>query len=326
MATTTADERSGWGFWRILGLFVLIVLAVLVALYFYSPTELKRVGNDAMDHARSYKRTIVSDYDRFYQCMRGGGATTVAAVEQVDRPSARPRSPEAGPIVVYPPYPEYPAYPAYPDMPAGGGQDMPAGPSGQGMPPGADMGGMPPHAAAPGMQTYPGYPRAPDYPQPPTGPQGPSGAMYPGPAGAMYPGPAGAMYPGPAGTMEPGPQGAMPSPGRFQGPGGYDMPPPGMQQRWPGMPGMRMPGPPGGRTWQAQPAPPSLLLLRTGAVLTVCWPLTASGYDLETATSLEPTESWTTITSGIVQTASGFSYTVSDMTALPGQFFRLKQR
>ena len=75
-----------------------------------------------------------------------------------------------------------------------------------------------------------------------------------------------------------------------------------------------------------QPAPPSLLLLRTGAVLTVCWPLAASGFDLETATSLEPTESWTTITSGIVQTASGFSYTVSDMTALPGQFFRLKQR
>jgi hypothetical protein len=244
MATTTADERSGWGFWRVLGLFVLIVLAVLVALYFYNPTELRRAGSDAMDHARTYKRTIVSDYNRFYQCMRGGGTTTVAAVQEGERPPApMPRALTEGaasPIVVYPPYPEYPAYPAYPDMPVPTGQAAQGAPAPQGMPAGPGMTGMPSQSAA-SAPSYSGYQRAPGYPQPTAGPQDPSGTTAPGVGG-------------PFGL---GPQGATPSAERFQGPsGGYELPQPGMQ-RAPYPPGMRMPGPPGGNTWRARPAPPA---------------------------------------------------------------------
>jgi hypothetical protein len=75
-----------------------------------------------------------------------------------------------------------------------------------------------------------------------------------------------------------------------------------------------------------QPAPPSLLLVRTGSELTVCWPMAAIGFDLETASSLEPTESWTTVTTGIQQTATNFCYPVPDVSLKPSQCFRLKKR
>ena len=75
-----------------------------------------------------------------------------------------------------------------------------------------------------------------------------------------------------------------------------------------------------------QPAPPSLLLVRTGSELTVCWSLAASGFNLEMASSLEPTESWTPVTTGILLTTTNFCYTIPDASLAPSQYFRLKKR
>ena len=127
MSESARESRPQFGFLSAVGLFFLAVLAVLVGLYFYN-ADIRQVGDGALDHARAYKRTIASDYSRFYECMRGEAPASArtARAESARSGSGTATATSTAPVAVYPPYADYPTYPAYPDTGAGSPAAMPS--------------------------------------------------------------------------------------------------------------------------------------------------------------------------------------------------------
>lgn len=174
--THSAPRRGSFG--RVVGLFLLVVIAALVGLYFYS-LEARRAGDEAIGQARSYKRTIVADYKRFYECMRSGGAagsgtTTASAGTAKAEGAATPPGPFSGNV------PEKAATPppagvpptAAAAAPAGMMADAPSGASGEVITPEGPAQPVAPGPSASsdstppaGLVVYPPYPDYPVYPQ-----------------------------------------------------------------------------------------------------------------------------------------------------------------
>ncbi len=266
MSESARESRPQFGFLSVVGLFFLAVLAVLVGLYFYN-ADIRQAGDGALDHARAYKRTIASDYARFYECMRGEAPASAQTTKAESVRSASAAS--TAPVVVYPPYPDYPTYPAYPDAgsgsaaampPAGGmpapGQYGPMGPA-SGSPeyaPSAMIGGPPAVAtqAGPNAQPGPSMQAGPSPMQADPSMPGPSG-QQPEPAMQSTPSMVPSMEPGP--VMQAGPM-VPPGPSMQGGPG---MPPNQGMQPGPGMYAGRSmpPGYPPSAAWQGQRMPPS---------------------------------------------------------------------
>ena len=191
--THSAPRRGSVG--RVVGLFVLVVIAALVGLYFYS-VEARRAGDDAIGQARSYKRTIVADYKRFYECMRSGsvassGTTIASAGTAKAEGAATPPGPFSGNV------PEKGTTPPPAGVPPSVAADAPAGMVADA--PGVAPGEMNAHSglaepAAPGPSASPEstppaglvvYPPYPDYPVYPQAADQPAARQFWRPGGAV---------------------------------------------------------------------------------------------------------------------------------------------
>ncbi|MGB0129684.1 MAG: hypothetical protein WBP72_18730, partial [Rhodocyclaceae bacterium] len=107
--TTPSEKRAPRFHWRVFGVFLFLVIAGLVVAYLYS-VEARNASEDALGRAISYKRTIVADYSRFYQCMQGSNPPPPVAQATHPEPAlvatastpAQPASPDSSPAATPP--------------------------------------------------------------------------------------------------------------------------------------------------------------------------------------------------------------------------------